>query len=204
MRLFSYIVTHDTGFAPNPFWGYCTVVNCKPAIRRIAKEGDWIVGLSPKVQGNKIIYAMEVQEILSFADYFCDKRFQSKKPDYSKNKIVFSRGDNIYEPLPNGDYRQLPSRHYNHKKKKEDLSKKKRDLGGINVLISKKYYYFGSNAIGLSKEFNELKVGRGHKSKFPEELVVKFISFISGFKKGIHAPPAKWKAEDNSWNVGCR
>lgn len=27
--LFSYIVDHDLGFAPNPFGGYCTLVRCK-------------------------------------------------------------------------------------------------------------------------------------------------------------------------------
>lgn len=40
MKLFSYIVTHDAGFAPNPFWGYCTLACCKPAIRRTANVGD--------------------------------------------------------------------------------------------------------------------------------------------------------------------
>jgi hypothetical protein len=204
MRLFSYIVTHDTGFAPNPFWGYCTLANCKPVIRRTASTGDWIVGLSPKARGNKIIYAMEVQEIVQFADYFRDKRFQGKKPDYSKDKIVFKCGDNIYEQLSNRSFRQLPSRHYNHKGNIEDLNKKKHDLDGINVLISINFYYFGSNAINLPNGFNDLKVQRAHKNKFPQELVVKFISFISGYKKGIHAPPTKWEAEDNSWKFKCR
>ena len=27
MRLFAYKMTHDTGFAPNPFWGYLTLVS---------------------------------------------------------------------------------------------------------------------------------------------------------------------------------
>ena len=29
MRLFAYKMTHDTGFAPNPFWGYLTLATCK-------------------------------------------------------------------------------------------------------------------------------------------------------------------------------
>ena len=48
MKLFSYIITHDIGFAPNPFFGYCTLANCKPVIRRTSKIGDWIVGISAK------------------------------------------------------------------------------------------------------------------------------------------------------------
>jgi hypothetical protein len=47
MKLYCYIVTHDTGFSPNPFHGYCTLACCKPTIRRTAKEGDWVVGLTP-------------------------------------------------------------------------------------------------------------------------------------------------------------
>ena len=32
--LFSYVVATDSGFAPNPFFGLCTLACCKPAIRR--------------------------------------------------------------------------------------------------------------------------------------------------------------------------
>ena len=39
-RLFTYVLAHDNGAAPNPFGGVCTLVICKPQIRRSAKEGD--------------------------------------------------------------------------------------------------------------------------------------------------------------------
>ena len=94
IRLYSYVVTHDTGFAPNPFLGHCTLANCKPDVRRTAQIGDWIVGLSPKASGNKIIYAMQVEEILSYAQYFNDLRFQLKKPN--DQETVYKCGDNIY------------------------------------------------------------------------------------------------------------
>lgn len=32
--LFSYVVETDSGFAPNPFFGVCTLARCKPSIRR--------------------------------------------------------------------------------------------------------------------------------------------------------------------------
>lgn len=51
MHVYSYIVTHDTGFAPNPFHGVLTLACCKPAIRRAAEVGDVIVGLTPRVVG---------------------------------------------------------------------------------------------------------------------------------------------------------
>lgn len=62
MRLYSYIVAHDTGFAPNPFWGWCTLATCKPRIRKSAGVGDWIIGLTPKRAGNRLLYAMKVEE----------------------------------------------------------------------------------------------------------------------------------------------
>ena len=29
-RLYSYVLRKDTGFAPNPYSGYCTLACCKP------------------------------------------------------------------------------------------------------------------------------------------------------------------------------
>ncbi len=47
MRIYAYILKVDSGFAPNPFHGWCTLACCKPAIRRKARPGDWIVGRLP-------------------------------------------------------------------------------------------------------------------------------------------------------------
>ncbi len=74
MKLYSYIVKHDSGFAPNPFFGYCTLACCKPDIRRTAQVGDWVVGLTPKPDGNRIVYFMRVDGIIGFAAYWRDER----------------------------------------------------------------------------------------------------------------------------------
>lgn len=50
-RLYSYILSHDEGFSPNPFRGVLTLACCKSAIRRAAAVGDVIVGLTPRVVG---------------------------------------------------------------------------------------------------------------------------------------------------------
>jgi len=47
-KLYSYIMTSDSGFAPNPFHDICTLATCKPETRRLAKKGDWILGFSGK------------------------------------------------------------------------------------------------------------------------------------------------------------
>jgi hypothetical protein len=46
--LYSYCILYDDGAVPNPYWDVCTLVICKSAIRRTAKEGDWIVGTGSK------------------------------------------------------------------------------------------------------------------------------------------------------------
>jgi hypothetical protein len=197
MKLFSYIITEDTGFSPNPFWGYCTLADCKPVIRRTANKGDWIVGLSSKSAGHKIVYAMEVQEILTYDEYYRDVRFQAKIPDFNKEYLVYKCGDNIYKPMSTGGYLQLQSMHSNGEK--ENLITKQHDISGKNVLISKKFCYFGADALELCDELHLLKVARGHKNRFPPEIISYFLELISKEKRGLHAPPSKWPKGDESW-----
>ena len=200
MGLFSYIVTHDTGFSPNPFWGYCTLACCKPAIRRTAKEGDWIVGLSPKSRQNRIVFLMRVDEIKGFDEYWNDRRFHCKKPGF--NTDFASRcGDNIYEPNSRGGFRQIASLHSNEKcKTREDSKKKKLDLSGQNVLISENFAYFGGRAEELPLGLRSLMVKRGHRSRFTDDALSEFSCFAKTVRFGVHAAPNEWKACDGSWS----
>lgn len=207
MKIYSYIVTHDTGFAPNPFWGYCTIACCKPSIRRSATKGDWIVGLAPKKHGHRVVFFMRVDEILTFDQYWRDKRFRRKRP--KRGSVIFRRGDNIYQPLPSAQarpmvdrYRQLSSMHSN--KDKEDTKEKKHDLSGVNVLISKRFAYFGSKAQPLPRELEPLKVARGHRILKEEEHVDLFHFFTRWRSKwsGRHGAPSKWPKDDQSCESG--
>jgi len=201
VKLYTYVLAHDTGFAPNPFWGICTLACCKPVIRRTAKKGDWVLGIGRKKYGNKLIYAMEVtEEPISYLKYFNDKQYEKKIPDFSKKGLVYKCGDNIYKPLSNGEYKQLESMHSIGEI--EDFETKKHDLGGNNVLISNFFYYFGSkpkDIINQNKKLEPLRVGRAHKCNFDEEVIEEFFKIIKTFSKGVNAPPRKWKEEDNSW-----
>src|SRR5437870_7783881 len=72
--LFSYCVRHDGGAAPNPFWGVCTLVICKPRIRRAAKVGDWVVGTGSRRSpvgdlSGAVVCAMRVGRKLTMAEY---------------------------------------------------------------------------------------------------------------------------------------
>ena len=75
VELYSYVVDHDTGFAPNPYGGLCTLCRCKFRKHRqgkrniveLAKVGDWVIGTGgankKKSAGHgKLIYAMRVDE----------------------------------------------------------------------------------------------------------------------------------------------
>ena len=72
MRVFVYKLVHDSGFAPNPFHGWCTLACCKPKIRLGAARGDWIVGITPKALGERLAYFLKVEELLTFDQYFLD------------------------------------------------------------------------------------------------------------------------------------
>jgi len=186
MRLFTYIVAHDRGFAPNPFWGYCTLATCKPKIRNAAQKGDWIVGLSPKALGNKLVYAMKVEEKLTHDQYFNDPRFAAKKPEPESPDPKRKCGDNMYYRAKcNGLYEQRKSAIHGA----EDF---KRDTSSEYVLISAKdgFYYFGKDAKELpSGILQKIVVGRGHRSNFEESTIKEVIEFISRLPKGINGEP---------------
>lgn len=216
MNVYSYILASDTGFAPNPFWGYCTLACCKPMIRRTASVGDWIVGLTPKHLGHRIAYAMKVSEKITVADYWRDKRFREKRPKMRRKDVVLRCGDNIYKPIPGGKFQQKHSRHSN-KDGSENTTRKKRDLGGEYVLVSKTFSYFGVTAKELPNEFDEITPGRGHRrfeydntaiKKGADRMVVKLIKHLEKLPKGIKGNPRKWPDNDKSWkDVGissCR
>ena len=186
MLLFTYVVAHDTGFAPNPHWGYCTLATCKPRIRNAAEKGDWIVGLSPKAQGNKLVYAMRVEEKLTHDQYFRDPRFDSKKPMPKSPDSKKKRGDNMYyRAKGNGHYKQKESAIHGE----DDF---KRDTSSEYVLISARddFYYFGKDAKELpSGILQKIVVGRGHRSNFEPNTIKEVIDFISRFPKGINCEP---------------
>ena len=187
-RLFSYIVAWDAGLAPNPYWDYCTLAVCKPQIRKSAKEGDWIVGISPRKIGYHLVYAMKVMETLSFDEYFQDGKFDLKKPDMESIDPRILMGDNFYEPDQEGSFIQLPSCH-THLDGSENTDHKRRDLSGEKVLASMKYYYFGNEGPVLPSSLSFLEVGRAHRNHFDPQEITETLRFLDQFDEGIHGDP---------------
>src|ERR1700691_2681729 len=88
--LFSYVVDHDLGFAPNPSSGHCTLVHCKFGgdsgprnIVELAEVGDWIVGTGGRSKDSaghgSLIYLMRVDEKLPFDRFVSDARFRGRR-----------------------------------------------------------------------------------------------------------------------------
>jgi hypothetical protein len=126
MKLYSYVVDHDVGYAPNPYGKICTLCRCKfrdyptkpKNVVELANVGDWIIGTGGK--GNrsaghgKLIYAMRVDEKPTRAEYYRS----------------FSRTRMDNEP-PLSDFEK--SKQF--------------------ALVSRHFYYFGANAIKIPKAF---------------------------------------------------
>src|SRR3972149_2464014 len=96
MKICSHVITNDTGLAPNPFHGYCTTALCTPShMNARLKLGDWLIGNSIRDDGNRLVYAMHIAEVLSMDEYFHDSGFHAKKPKAS-GALDEQCGDNFY------------------------------------------------------------------------------------------------------------
>ena len=157
IKYYFYIMSRDYGFAPNPFYGYCTLACCKSEIRKQAKIGDWIIGLGSSAlqcRGN-IIYAMKVTEILTFDEYYRDQRFSLKKPNI-KGSLKTMHGDNVYHKNSKKKWVQDDC-HHNHPDKTIKCYNINMDTRSDKVLISNHFFYFGRYSLSKSNTLQYLE-----------------------------------------------
>ena len=204
MDIYSYVVRYDSGFAPNPYYGYCTLATCKPEIRKAAKINDWVIGVgsaSQKIkQGGRLVYAMKISEVLNFNKYFNDPRFQNKKPIIN-GSMKQVRGDNIYAK-ENKHWSQLNSFH-----SQEDGSPNsdhiKKDTKVDRVLVSEHYRYFGADGpkiphdlICNGRSLCHSGIGRSKFSGSNKDdglIIASFVDWIEGFEgEGLLGYPFDW------------
>jgi hypothetical protein len=186
MRLYSYIVAVDDGFAPCAMRGVCSLACCKPKIRKKAQRGDWMMGTTPKKRGAKrLVYLMQVEQALTFAEYSRDPKLRRRR-------------DCIYFPKKNGGFRQKKNPWHKH-------SSMKKDLSGKHALVSRRFVYFGASAPELPVEFRKYVArGQGHRvwgtpgTKAPNDIrpeplrALRRWAFSQG--RGICGQPADRKA----------
>lgn len=195
MRLYSYCIPVDDGAAPNPYWGKCTLAICKPAIRRTATSGDWVVGVGSKNSpigdiGGQVVYAMKVSAVMTMREYdqWTTENLPNKIPDLKSQNYARLVGDSIYRfgsAAPEG--RRVSQRLSVHGKLDQQ-----RDLSGSNVLLSDHFFYFGDKPVALPKELMPIvHQTQGHKVRLNHKYRDQFVDWIEQVAKpGIHGDPA--------------
>uniref|UniRef100_UPI00403F7B09 Nmad2 family putative nucleotide modification protein n=1 Tax=Pigmentiphaga sp. CHJ604 TaxID=3081984 RepID=UPI00403F7B09 len=165
-QLFSYVVDHDHGYAPNPEGGLCSLVHCKfrhTGDRRnnlveMASVGDWILGTGGASRlsagRDRIIYLMRVDEKIPFQQYIASPEYRGR-----------------YDC---------------------------RDFGQGNqfALLSRHFYYFGCNAVGIDQLPPSInrgtlqKRGMGYRRDMPALQIQRLTAWFGRtYKLGIHGQP---------------
>jgi len=179
-----YAVSYDLGFAPNPFGGVCSLACCKPEIRRTAKLGDWVIGLTGTKlpPALRLVFAMKVTRITDFDEYWAAEEFSGRKAKRNGSRKA-QVGDNIYHrdgagapwiqedsvhSLPGGAQCQLNTAH---------------DTRVNRILLSDRFIYLGDEARAVPpavlQPLGYAKNPRDRR-KFTTEEAAELIDWIEG------------------------
>ncbi|WP_084182728.1 hypothetical protein [Nevskia soli] len=201
-RLYSYVVRYDSGFAPNPFYGFCTLATCKPPIRKGAEIGDWIVGTGSGDRtvrrAGYLVYAMRVASILSFQEYDANPNFEDKKP-YRRGSRKQSCGDNIYYwDAAENDWGQRDSFHTNNDGSIH-AEHVRIDTGVNRVLIGDDFVYFGGEGPLIPDTLTRpdgrtiIHSGIGYSCIDDARSRDRFIEWIRSLRiRGFQGSPFEW------------
>jgi len=197
VRLFSYVVRWDHGFAPNPFYKLCSVATCKPDIRKGAQIGDYVLGTgsAERQLAGRVVFLMRVDEIITFDEYWSNERFARKIP-IMNGSLQQRFGDNIYH-RENGHWVQADSRH-SQIGSKPNLKNLGRDTGRTDrVLISSNFVYWGGNGPKIPTRLDRfVHRSPAHRAFFTEDEIRRFLRWIATFgKSGLISDPYEWRFE---------
>lgn len=90
MIVYEYVMTSDSGFAPNPFYGACTLACCKPKIRK-GVANEIFVKIKKTLASDKRLTKEKKEEILK--DLGLEATEEELKNFDSQIKDLFLRGD---------------------------------------------------------------------------------------------------------------
>jgi len=202
MSIRTYVVRYDSGFAPNPFYGFCTLATCRADIRGHAKLGDWIVGCGSdekKVRrGGHLVYAMRVTEAMTIDEYDADARFYRKKP-YRTGSRKQSCGDNIYSRVSAATPWVQRDSFHSWPDGSQNEGHVDKDTRSERVLVSDDFVYFGGEGPLIPDHLQKAdgtlisKAGIG-QSKFDDpELIADFVIWVRSMgKTGFQGAPFEW------------
>ena len=176
-RLFTYVIPNDGGFAPNPFFGICTLNCCKPVIRRTAQKGDWVAANTaadfPAGPG-LLVYAMRVTDKMTMGEYeaWTRRELPEKIPSSRSRDYRRRAGDSMYDFSDDPPTRRRDGFHA-----PEEMG---HDLSGVYTLLSDHFYYFGAQPVEVPPHLLPvIHLGRGHKSAKNDPYVEDFVAWIT-------------------------
>lgn len=182
MKLLKYVMTCDSGLAPNPFFGTCSLALCTPNHMNARLEpGDWVVAHSSKSTGFRLVYAMRLTKVIDMPSYFAN--FPEKRPD-PHGTYEQQCGDNLY--YLNGDnWARLPSAEHNT----PDNFMQDR---GRRVYLAEgtaNYWYFGAASdLPELADFADhfpwlIKDGHGVEYEYESSRIFAFIDWLHGLNQ---------------------
>lgn len=189
MKLLKYVMTTDSGLAPNPFFNVCSLALCTPNHMNARLEpGDWVVAHSSAATGQKLVYAMRLTKVLDMQSYFTS--YPQKRP-VPTGTYEQQCGDNLY--FREGDrWARIPSAEHNS----VDCFVADR---GRPVFLSEgeeNYWYFGAGGTlreleGFADRFPWLiKDRQGFSYIYDEQRIAAFVSWLHAFgKRGLIGKP---------------
>lgn len=157
--------------------------------------GDWIIGTGSKKlkRLNKLIYAMRVDDKMTFDEYYNSPLFQCKKPVVN-GSLMQMYGDNIYHTNDQGDVVQDQCGHSN-KNLTPNAKHRDRDARGKFVLLSKHFYYFGDQCPTVPDALVKICcTSRNYSYKdISQEDIDQFVEWLEKtYEPGIHGDPINW------------
>lgn len=199
MRLYSYKITRDYGFAPNPFHGCLTLATCKPGIRAGARQGDIIVGCGSAENDmvGRAIFVARIEGKCNFQQYWDNPHFLTKRPSYN-GSMSRAFGDNIYHRAADGTWLQEWSHHTYPDGGMNPLNLA-RDTSSDNVLWSKDFVYFGRSAIPIPLALRNVDgddlypSNRNYRNKYSANMIAAVESWFADLPRNRQGWPQAWK-----------
>lgn len=160
--IFTYRLTHDTGFAPCVDNGLLTLACCKGGTKTVKRGLRYFIGrfFEENLQKNvevyisgiyagKLLYIAKIDKVITMNEYFCKKEYKG-------------RIDQIYR----WDGEELKRENRKLKGIHNDERSNKCDINGKYVLISKEFVFWGNKAIDIDESILSFyPKGRGQYPK---------------------------------------
>ncbi|MGX9901312.1 Nmad2 family putative nucleotide modification protein [Arthrobacter sp. SA17] len=177
----------------------CTLATCKQEIRVKAQVGDWLLGTGSKGNGmaGRLVYALHIDEVLTFDEYWNDERYRHKIPT-ARGSRKQAYGDNIYHRDADRQWIQANSRH-SLADGSPNIGHVVRDTRADAVLAGREFVYFGGFGPAIP---DQLRSGYGvdivhdrpsHRCRFPEELVEATVAWVRSLGTGVQGRSADWE-----------